>query len=184
MGLAFSRRRITLSTSGIVPLIEEVGQLGIQLAISLHAVSDKLRSQIVPINNQYPLHQLLEACRAFTKLPNALNLTFEYVMLDGVNDSDADARELVRLVGKIPCTINLIPFNSWPGAPFTCSSDARIETFQSIIDEGGIQVTVRWPRGGDILAACGQLRSIQESLKNEKKKGLIVLPERTIECQV
>jgi 23S rRNA (adenine2503-C2)-methyltransferase len=159
-GIAISKRRITLSTSGVVPLIERCGQeLGVNLAISLHAVTDDLRDKIVPINRKYPIVDLMNACRTYPGLSNARRITFEYVMLKDVNDSDADARALVRLIGHIPAKINLIPFNPWPGAPFECSSDERIQTFGDIVNAAGYASPVRTPRGRDIMAACGQLKS-------------------------
>jgi 23S rRNA (adenine2503-C2)-methyltransferase len=162
-GIGLSKRRITLSTSGVVPMIERCGhELGVNLAISLHAVRDDLRNELVPLNKKYPIAQLLEACRNYPVLSNARRITFEYVMLAGVNDSDADARELVRLMKRIPAKINLIPFNPWPGSPYTCSSDERIEAFADIIMDAGYASPVRTPRGQDIFAACGQLKSASE----------------------
>ena len=162
-GLAMSRRKITLSTSGVAPLIERCGkELGVMLAVSLHAVNDELRDVLVPLNRKYPIAELLAACRAYPGLSNARRITFEYVMLKGVNDSDADARALVRLIKGIPAKINLIPFNPWPGAPFECSEDARIEAFSAILMKSGYISPVRTPRGRDILAACGQLKSASE----------------------
>lgn len=156
-GLALSRRRITVSTSGVVPRIEQCGrELGVGLAISLHAVRDDLRDNLVPINRKWNIAQLLEACRRY---PARRPITFEYVMLAGVNDSDADARELVRLLRGIPAKVNLIPFNPWPGAPFVCSSNNRIRAFAAIVLAAGHASPVRTPRGQDILAACGQLRT-------------------------
>ncbi|MDW8123197.1 MAG: 23S rRNA (adenine(2503)-C(2))-methyltransferase RlmN [Geminicoccaceae bacterium] len=159
-GLAFSRRRITLSTSGVVPRIEPWGrEVGTGLAISLHAVRDELRNQLVPINRKWPIAELLAACRAY---PVRRPITFEYVMLRGVNDSDADARELVRLLRGIPAKVNLIPFNPWPGSPFECSTESRIRAFAAIVEAGGYPSPVRTPRGRDILAACGQLKTASE----------------------
>ncbi|MBP7254023.1 MAG: 23S rRNA (adenine(2503)-C(2))-methyltransferase RlmN [Alphaproteobacteria bacterium] len=159
-GLAISKRRITLSTSGVVPMIERCGaELGVNLAVSLHAVTDELRDQIIPLNRKYPIKQLMQACRDYPGLSNARRITFEYVMLKGVNDSDADAKALVRLIGSIPAKINLIPFNPWPGAPFECSDDARITRFGDIVNAAGYASPVRTPRGRDIMAACGQLKS-------------------------
>lgn len=159
-GLAISKRRITLSTSGVVPFIERCGhELGVNLAISLHAVTDELRNEIVPINRKYPIAELLHACRTYPTASNARRITFEYVMLKGVNDSDADAKALARLLQGIPAKINLIPFNPWPGAPFECSDDARIQAFGDIINAAGYASPVRTPRGRDIMAACGQLKS-------------------------
>lgn len=162
-GIAVSRRRITLSTSGVVPMIARVGaELGVRLAISLHAVSDELRDVLVPINRKYPIAELLQACRDYPGLGNGDRITFEYVMLRGVNDSAADARALARLVAGIPSKFNLIPFNPWPGAPFECSSPEAIQQFADILARAGYTAPVRTPRGSDILAACGQLRSASE----------------------
>jgi 23S rRNA (adenine2503-C2)-methyltransferase len=161
-GLAFARRRITLSTSGVVPKIAACGsELGVGLAISLHAVRDELRDQLVPINRKWNIAALLEACRAYARQSDRA-VTFEYVMLDGVNDADADARELVRLIRGIPAKVNLIPFNPWPGAPYRCSSPERIAAFAAIVSRAGYPAPVRTPRGGDILAACGQLKTASE----------------------
>src|SRR6476619_661982 len=159
-GLSVSKRRITLSTSGVVPEIPRWGEeAGTMLAISLHAVRDALRDQLVPINKKWPIKDLLDACRAYPGLSNAKRITFEYVMLKGVNDSIADAKELVRLLAKIPAKINLIPFNPWPGAPFECSDWERIEKFGEMVNRAGYASPVRSPRGRDIMAACGQLKS-------------------------
>ena len=156
-GLNLSRRRITVSTSGVVPRIELLGaDLGVGLAISLHAVRDELRDRLVPINRKWNIATLLDSCRRY---PTRRPITFEYVMLQGVNDSDADARELVRLLQGIPAKVNLIPFNPWPGAPFACSSNNRIRAFAAIVEAAGHASPVRTPRGRDILAACGQLRT-------------------------
>jgi 23S rRNA (adenine2503-C2)-methyltransferase len=163
-GLALSKRRITLSTAGVVPMIKRAGEeIGTALAISLHAVRDDVRDVIVPLNKKYPLAELLKACRAYPGVSNARRITFEYVMLKGVNDSLADARELVRLVRGIPAKINLIPFNPWPGAPYECSDWDQIEKFAEIVNRAGYASPVRTPRGRDIMAACGQLKS--ESVK-------------------
>ncbi len=168
-GLALSKRRITLSTSGVVPEIPRWGaEAGTMLAISLHATRDDLRDTLVPINRKYPIADLLAACRDYPGLSNARRITFEYVMLKGVNDSLAEARELVRLVRGIPAKINLIPFNPWPGTPYECSEWAQIERFADIVNRGGYASPVRTPRGRDILAACGQLKS--ESLKLKAKE--------------
>ena len=162
-GVGLSKRRITLSTSGVVPEIYRCGSdLGVNLAISLHAVRDDLRDVLVPINRKYPLETLIEACRNYPSLSNARRITWEYVMLDGVNDSDEDARALIRLIRGIPSKINLIPFNPWPGTEYTCSSPERIERFASIVLKAGYASPVRTPRGSDILAACGQLKSASE----------------------
>jgi len=159
-GIAISKRRITLSTAGVVPMIERAGrELSVNLAISLHAVNDELRDRIVPINRKYPIAALLDACRNYPGLSNARRITFEYVMLRDVNDSPAEARELVRLLEGIPAKVNLIPFNPWPGAPFECSSDAAIKRFSDIVFDAGYASPVRTPRGQDIMAACGQLKS-------------------------
>ena len=162
-GIAISRRRITLSTAGIVPLIRRCGQeLGVNLAVSLHATRDELRDEIVPINRKYPIAELLDACRDYPGVRNSRRITFEYVMLRGVNDSDADARELVRIIAGIPAKVNLIPFNPWPLAPYDRSTDERIEAFAEIIRNAGYPSPVRTPRGEDIMAACGQLKSDSE----------------------
>ncbi len=159
-GLSISKRRITLSTSGVVPEIPRWGEeAGTMLAISLHAVRDALRDDLVPINKKWPLKELLAACRAYPGLSNAKRITFEYVMLKGVNDSVADAKALVRLLAKIPAKINLIPFNPWPGAPFECSDWEQIEKFAEVVNRAGYASPVRSPRGRDIMAACGQLKS-------------------------
>jgi 23S rRNA (adenine2503-C2)-methyltransferase len=165
-GLSLSRRRITLSTSGVVPQIPRAGaEIGSMLAISLHAVRDDLRNELVPLNKKYPIRDLLEACRAYPGLSNARRITFEYVMLKDVNDSDRDARELVRLLKGIPAKINLIPFNPWPGTRYACSDWERIEAFSEIVFRAGYASPVRTPRGRDILAACGQLKSETEKLR-------------------
>lgn len=165
-GLGLSRRRITVSTSGVVPQIERLGtEANTMLAISLHAVRDELRDVLVPLNRKYDIAQLLDACRAYPGLSNARRITFEYVMLKGVNDSDADARELVRLLKGIPAKINLIPFNPWPGSRYECSDWERIERFSEIVYRAGYASPVRTPRGRDILAACGQLKSETEKLR-------------------
>jgi 23S rRNA (adenine2503-C2)-methyltransferase len=159
-GIALSRRRITLSTSGVVPLIDRVGrELGVNLAISLHAVRNDLRDELVPLNRKYPIEELLAACRRYPRLSNARRITFEYVMLKGVNDSPADARELVRLIAGIPAKVNLIPFNPWPGSRFEPSPPEVIRRFAEILNAAGYAAPVRTPRGRDILAACGQLRT-------------------------
>ena len=159
-GIAISKRRITLSTAGVVPMIRRAGaELGVNLAISLHAVTDELRDRIVPINKKYPIAELMEACRSYPGLSNARRITFEYVMLKGVNDAPADARALVKLIEGVPAKVNLIPFNPWPGAPFECSSNAAIAAFSDIVFNAGYASPVRTPRGRDIMAACGQLKS-------------------------
>ena len=165
-GLGLSRRRITVSTSGVVPQIPRLGaEANAMLAISLHAVRDDLRDELVPLNRKYPIRDLLAACRAYPGLNNARRITFEYVMLKGVNDSDADARELVRLLKGIPAKINLIPFNPWPGSRYECSDWEQIERFSEIVFNAGYASPVRTPRGRDILAACGQLKSETEKLR-------------------
>jgi 23S rRNA (adenine2503-C2)-methyltransferase len=161
-GLAVARRKITLSTSGVVPRIEACGrELGVGLAISLHAVRDELRDLLVPINRKWNIAALLEVCRAYAAHADR-HLTFEYVMLDGLNDSDRDARELVRLIRGIPAKVNLIPFNPWPGAPYRCSPPERIRAFAALVARAGYPAPVRTPRGPDILAACGQLKTASE----------------------
>ena len=163
-GLSMSKRRITLSTSGVVPEIPRWGEeSGTMLAISLHATNDALRDELVPLNKKYPIAQLMEACRNYPGLSNAKRITFEYVMLKGVNDSLAEARALVRLLAGIPAKINLIPFNPWPNTKYECSDWQTIERFADVVNKAGYASPVRTPRGRDILAACGQLRS--ESLK-------------------
>ena len=162
-GLSLSRRRITLSTSGVVPLIPRAGhEIGTLLAISLHATTDEVRDQLVPINRKWNIAALLDACRAYPRLSNAERITFEYVMLKDVNDSDADAKRLVKLIAGIPAKINLIPFNPWPGSTYERSSWERIEAFAEIVNRAGYASPVRTPRGQDILAACGQLKSATE----------------------
>ena len=162
--LAFSKRRITLSTSGVVPMIAKAGtEIGSALAISLHAVRDEVRDVLVPINKKYPIAELLEACRTYPGACNARRITFEYVMLKGVNDGLADARQLVKLLSGIPAKVNLLPFNAWPGSPYECSEWEQIEKFAEVLNRAGYASPVRTPRGRDIMAACGQLKS--ESLK-------------------
>ena len=162
-GIAISKRRITLSTSGVVPEIERVGRdLGVNLAISLHAVRDDLRDELVPLNKKYPIAQLLEACKNYPAANNARRITFEYVMLKGVNDTDADAHELVRLLKDIHAKVNLIPWNPWPGAKYETSSRNRINAFAKIVNDAGYSSPVRATRGEDIMAACGQLKSDSE----------------------
>lgn len=163
-GISISRRRVTVSTSGVVPEMKRLGEeTSAMLAISLHAVNDPLRDVLAPINRKYPIAELLDACRNYPGVGNARRITFEYVMLKDVNDSDAEARELVRLLKGVPAKINLIPFNPWPGAPYECSSWERIEAFADIVNRAGYASPIRTPRGRDILAACGQLKS--ESVK-------------------
>jgi 23S rRNA (adenine2503-C2)-methyltransferase len=171
-GLSLSKRRITLSTSGVVPEIPRWGEeAGTMLAISLHAVRDELRDTLVPINKKWPIKDLLAACRAYPGLSNAKRITFEYVMLKGVNDSIADAKELVRLLAKIPAKINLIPFNPWPGAPYECSGWDEIEKFAEVVNRGGYASPVRSPRGRDIMAACGQLKSASVKQRASERLG-------------
>ncbi|MDR3495499.1 MAG: 23S rRNA (adenine(2503)-C(2))-methyltransferase RlmN [Ancalomicrobiaceae bacterium] len=175
-GLSLSRRRITLSTSGVVPMIPRAGaEIGTLLAISLHAVRDDLRDDLVPLNRRYPIAELLEACRQYPGLSNARRITFEYVMLAGVNDSVADARELVRLLKGIPAKINLIPFNPWPGSKYECSDWDTIETFAEVVNRAGYASPIRTPRGRDILAACGQLKSASEKMRASERLALLAM---------
>ncbi len=168
-GVALSKRRITLSTSGVVPEIKRCGDdLGVNLAISLHAVRDELRNELVPINRKYPLAELIKACRNYPGLSNARRITWEYVMLDGVNDSDEDCQALLRLIKGIPSKLNLIPFNPWPGSPYVCSSGDRINAFANRLMKAGYASPVRTPRGRDILAACGQLKSASQRDRRQK----------------
>jgi 23S rRNA (adenine2503-C2)-methyltransferase len=176
-GLSVSKRRITVSTSGVVPQIERLGaECGPMLAISLHAVRDELRNELVPLNKKYPIKELLQACRGYPGASNARRITFEYVMLKGVNDSPAEARELVRLLKGVPAKINLIPFNPWPGAPYECSDWETIERFSDIVFNAGYASPVRTPRGRDILAACGQLKSETEKLRARARYGMKASP--------
>ena len=172
-GIAISKRRITLSTSGVVPNIERAGaEIGCMLAVSLHAVRDELRNELVPLNRKYPIAQLLEACRNYPGASNAKRITFEYVMLKGVNDSIDDAKALVRLLKGIPAKINLIPFNPWPGSKYECSDWEQIEKFSQVVFDAGYASPVRTPRGRDILAACGQLKSATEKLSARERMAL------------
>jgi 23S rRNA (adenine2503-C2)-methyltransferase len=172
-GIGLSKRRITLSTSGVVPMIPRAGaEIGVMLAISLHAVRDELRDELVPLNKKYPIADLLDACRTYPGLSNARRITFEYVMLKGVNDQPADARELVRLLAGIPAKINLIPFNPWPGTAYECSDWETIERFADIVNRAGYASPIRTPRGRDILAACGQLKSESERLRIRERLAL------------
>ncbi len=165
-GLSISKRRITLSTSGVVPQIVQCGtELGVNLAISLHAPNNELRSSIMPINNKYPLEELLAACREYPGTSENRKITFEYVMLAGVNDSDACAHELVDILYGIPAKVNIIPFNKWPNSDFECSSRNRVMAFARILEERGLDAPIRRPRGEDILAACGQLKSESQRVK-------------------
>ena len=169
-GLSISKRKITLSTSGIVPKIKMAGdEIGSMLAISLHATNNDLRNEIVPINKKYPIEELLEACRNYPGLSNSKRITFEYVMLKGVNDSEAEARDLVKLISGIPAKINLIPFNSWPGSSYECSDWDQIEKFGNIVNRGGYASPIRIPRGEDISAACGQLKSDTKKVRASEK---------------
>ncbi|MEM8571200.1 MAG: 23S rRNA (adenine(2503)-C(2))-methyltransferase RlmN [Pseudomonadota bacterium] len=171
-GIAISRRRVTLSTSGIVPEIERVGrEIGCLLAISFHATTDQTRNTLVPINKKYDISALLDACRSYPRLSNSERITFEYVMLKGINDSDADARRLVKLISGIPAKINLIPFNPWPGAPYERSDPDRIASFARIVNKAGYASPVRTPRGEDIMAACGQLKSATERARRQRTQG-------------
>ena len=177
--LALSKRRVTLSTAGVVPMIKRAGEeIGSALAISLHAVRDEIRDVIVPLNKKYPLAELLDACRTYPGVSNARRITFEYVMLKSVNDSLADARDLVRLIKGIPAKINLIPFNPWPGAPYECSDWEQIEKFAEIVNRAGYASPVRTPRGRDIMAACGQLKS--ESVKQRASERLAELRSKEL----
>jgi 23S rRNA (adenine2503-C2)-methyltransferase len=172
-GIGISKRRITLSTSGVVPQIARAGaEIGTMLAISLHAVRDDLRNELVPLNRKYPIAVLLDACRNYPGVSNARRITFEYVMLKGVNDSLADAKELLRLLKGIPAKINLIPFNPWPGTQYECSDWEQIEKFSEYIFNAGYSSPVRTPRGRDILAACGQLKSATEKLSARERMAL------------
>ncbi|MGA7455556.1 MAG: 23S rRNA (adenine(2503)-C(2))-methyltransferase RlmN [Rhodoplanes sp.] len=172
-GLALSKRRITLSTSGVVPLIPRVGaEIGCMLAVSLHAVTDAVRNELVPLNRKYPIAELMQACRTYPGLTNAKRITFEYVMLKGVNDSLADAKALIKLIKGIPAKINLIPFNPWPGTRYECSDWDQIEQFSEYVFKAGYSSPVRTPRGRDILAACGQLKSATEKLSARERLAL------------
>jgi 23S rRNA (adenine2503-C2)-methyltransferase len=175
-GLALSRRRITLSTSGVVPMMARAGaEIGVNLAVSLHAVSKEVRDEIVPINRKYGIDELLQACADYPRASNARRITFEYVMLAGKNDSDEDARELVRLIKqyKLHAKVNLIPFNPWPGAPYECSSPERVNAFSEIVFQAGISAPIRTPRGRDIDAACGQLKTAAQKLSRAEHDRLV-----------
>ncbi len=174
-GIAISKRRITLSTSGVAPMIRRCGaELDVNLAISLHAVTDELRDKLIPLNRKYPIAEVLQACREYPGVSNSRRITFEYVMLKGVNDSAADAKALVKLLAGIPAKINLIPFNAWDGAPFECPDDQAIQAFGDIVNRAGYASPVRSPRGRDIMAACGQLKSasvkLSASARDEMEK--------------
>ncbi|CAA7612819.1 23S rRNA (adenine(2503)-C(2))-methyltransferase RlmN [Magnetospirillum sp. UT-4] len=170
-GIGVSKRRITLSTSGVVPMMARCGEeLGVNLAISLHAVTDEVRDRIMPINKKYPLAELMAACRAYPGASNARRITFEYVMLKGVNDSAADARQLLRLIKGLPAKFNLIPFNPWPGAPYDCSDAKTIRAFSDILQDAGYSAPIRKSRGQDIMAACGQLRSDSQRVRCSRQQ--------------
>jgi len=172
-GIAISKRKITVSTSGVVPNIKRTGdEIGVMLAVSLHAVRDDLRDELVPLNRKYPIETLLDACRNYPGLTNAKRITFEYVMLKGINDSLVDAKALVRLLAGIPAKINLIPFNPWPGTRYECSDWETIEKFSEVVFDAGYSAPVRTPRGRDILAACGQLKSATEKLSVRERMAL------------
>jgi 23S rRNA (adenine2503-C2)-methyltransferase len=172
-GIGISKRRITLSTSGVIPNIQRTGaEIGCMLAVSLHAVRDDLRNELVPLNRKYPISELLEACRSYPGVSNAKRITFEYVMLKDVNDSTDDAKALIRLLKGIPAKINLIPFNPWPGSKYECSDWEQIERFSQIVFDAGYASPVRTPRGRDILAACGQLKSATEKLSARERLAL------------
>ena len=182
-GLALSKRRITLSTSGVVPMMERCGQeIGVNLAVSLHAVTKDVRDEIVPINKKFGIEQLLQACADYPGASNARRITFEYVMLKDKNDTDADARELVRLLKhyKLPAKVNLIPFNPWPGAPYECSTPERVKRFSDLIFEAGISAPVRTPRGRDIDAACGQLKTAAEKKSRAELERLYAEKEAAL----
>ena len=169
-GLSISKRKITLSTSGIVPKIKMAGnEIGSMLAISLHATNNDLRNEIVPINKKYPIEELLDACKNYPGLSNSKRITYEYDMLKGINDSEAEARDLVKLISGIPAKINLIPFNSWPGSSYECSDWDQIEKFGDIVNRGGYASPIRMPRGEDISAACGQLKSDTKKIRASEK---------------
>jgi 23S rRNA (adenine2503-C2)-methyltransferase len=171
-GIGLSRRRITLSTSGVVPMMDRCGaELGVGLAVSLHAVTNELRDEIVPLNRKYPIEELLAACRRYPGASNARRITFEYVMLRGVNDSEAEARELVRLLRGIPAKVNLIPFNPWPGSAYKTSTSEAIQRFAGILNDAGYSSPIRRPRGRDILAACGQLKTESERAPRAAREG-------------
>jgi 23S rRNA (adenine2503-C2)-methyltransferase len=171
-GISISRRRITVSTAGVAPRIKELGErTGAMLAISLHATNDALRNRLVPLNKKYDLAELFAAIRAYPSLGNAKRVTFEYVMLKGVNDTIAEAKALVKLLAGIPAKINLIPFNPWPGAPYECSDWETIERFAEVVNRAGYASPIRTPRGRDILAACGQLRSDSVKMRASAKAG-------------
>lgn len=174
-GIQLSRRRITLSTSGVVPMMERAGaEIGVNLAVSLHAVNNNTRDEVVPINRKYPIEQLLEACQKYPGTHNARRITFEYTMLKGINDSNKDALDLVKLLKKydLPAKVNLIPFNPWPGTVYECSSWDRIRAFSELVFANGISAPIRMPRGRDIMAACGQLKSESQKLRKSQQIAL------------
>ena len=169
-GIAISKRRITLSTAGVVPMMGPCGdQIGVNLAVSLHATDDALRNELVPLNRKYPIADLMQACRDYPAGGNTRRITFEYIMLDGINDSPAQARALVKRIAGIPAKVNLIPFNPWPGAPYGRSSDEAIAAFAAIVNKAGYSAPVRVPRGEDIMAACGQLKSSSERVRKRRE---------------
>lgn len=172
-GIAIGRRRITVSTSGIVPEMDRLGRMGVMLAVSLHATNDELRNELVPINKKYPLSELFAAIRSYPDLSNSKRVTFEYVMLEGVNDGIEDAQALLKLIKGIPSKINLIPFNPWPGSQYKCSSKPHIKAFSEMIFDAGYSAPIRRTRGSDILAACGQLRS-----ESKKKRASEIKAEK------
>ena len=179
-GIALGKRRITLSTSGVVPEIHRCGEeLGVNLAVSLHAPDDDTRSAIMPINKKYPLKDLMAACRSYPGASNARRITFEYVMLKGMNDTPAHAQALMRLVRGVPCTFNLIPFNPWPGSPDECSDAATVQSFADMLLDGGFSAPIRTPRGRDILAACGQLKTDSEKLSAKELRERAAVAEQT-----
>jgi 23S rRNA (adenine2503-C2)-methyltransferase len=184
-GIGLSRRRITLSTSGVVPMMERAGEeIGVNLAVSLHAVTKEVRDEIVPLNRKYGIEELLQACADYPGANNARRITFEYVMLKDKNDSDEDARELVRLIRKykLPAKVNLIPFNPWPGAPYECSTPERVARFSDIVFEAGISAPIRRPRGRDIMAACGQLKSAAEKKSRAELDRLAAEKQAALEA--
>ena len=173
-GLSLSKRRITLSTSGVVPEIVRAGEeIGTMLAISLHGTTDDIRNKLVPLNKKYPIAQLLDACRQYPGLSNSRRITFEYVMLKDVNDTVEDAKRLVQLLKSIPAKVNLIPFNPWPGTDYECSEWPVIERFAEILNKAGYASPVRTPRGRDIMAACGQLKSASERMRAKERMASI-----------
>jgi 23S rRNA (adenine2503-C2)-methyltransferase len=176
-GMSLSKRRITLSTSGVVPEIVRAGEeIGLSLAISLHGTTDEIRNKLVPLNKKYPISELLNACAKYPSASNARRITFEYVMLKGINDSKDDARRLVRLLAGLPAKVNLIPFNPWPGSPYECSEWPVIEVFAEILNNAGYASPVRTPRGRDIMAACGQLKSESQKMRAKERIALEATP--------